>query len=150
MKKLDILVYYSHTNIQRSITNQIRVIALTKYQKTVFSLCCIYLIFKKTFLKGYIITQSILLHGKGCTNLFQNFKFNLQGHFQGQIDFFLIFDLEILSLTLKMTLIIISSEMKIFTTTQTILSDQKNKYIFYRVRIKCISFQNGGHFGFLI
>jgi hypothetical protein len=104
-----------------------RVIALTKYQKLLFSLCSIYLIFKKTFLKGYIITQSILLHGKGCTKSSQNFKFNLQGHFQGQIEFFSIFDLEILYLTLKMTLTSISCEMKIINIAQTILSDQKNK-----------------------
>ena len=110
----------------------------------------IYLIFKKTFLKGYIITQRILLNRKGCTKSSQNFKFNLQGHFQGQIYFILIFDLEILCLTLKMTLTLISSELKIFALTQTILSDRRNKYIFYRVQIKCILFQNGGHFGFLI
>ena len=123
---------------------------LQNTKKLFFSLCCIYLIFKKTFLKGYIITQSVLFYGKGRAKSSQNVKFNLQGHFQGQIDFFLIFDLEILCLTLKMTLTLISSELKIFAITQTILSDRRNKYIFYRVWIKCILFQNGGHFGFLL
>ena len=87
---------------------------------------------------------------KGAPNRLKTSNLTFKVIFKVKLIFFLIFDLEILCLTLKMTLTLISSELKFFALTQTILSDRRNKYIFYRVWIKCILFQNGGHFGFLL
>ena len=65
------------------------------------------------------------MHGKGCTKSFYTFKFDLQGHFQGQIAIFSFFDLEILCLTLRMTLNLKSSGTKMMTISHIILSDRK-------------------------
>ena len=59
-----------------------------------------------------------------CTNSFHIVKFNLQCHFQGQIAFLKIFDLEILYLTLKMTLNFKNSGTKMVNIARTIFSDQ--------------------------